>query len=281
MPDLTTDISPALIVAMSVQVTLCLLGLVFQWRYWQSRKSPAQLPTWAVNGTHFAQAALLTIVSGIVGQTVLVNTLGIQNDTLWQLLVPGGGFQFGVLFGALLSARFLLRPSSPQTLPILPPSPEPEKPKRNPLVEGIRTFVAIVPLTAGASLLWVNGLNALGIDTPQQDLIDAFIKADKPGPFFALTFVAVILAPLTEEIVFRGGLFHFAKGRIPRWLAVLGPAVVFAALHVNLASFFPLVVLGSLFALAYERSGRLIVPIVAHSLFNLNTILLVLCGAGK
>jgi membrane protease YdiL (CAAX protease family) len=32
------------------------------------------------------------------------------------------------------------------------------------------------------------------------------------------------------------------------------------------------------FALAYEQTGRLRVPIIAHALFNLHTILLVMAG---
>jgi uncharacterized protein len=38
------------------------------------------------------------------------------------------------------------------------------------------------------------------------------------------------------------------------------------------------VVLGVAFALAYERTGRILVPIIGHALFNLNTILLLLAG---
>ena len=39
-------------------------------------------------------------------------------------------------------------------------------------------------------------------------------------------------------------------------------------------------VLGIIFSLAYERTGRITVPIIAHGLFNLNTIVLILSGIG-
>jgi membrane protease YdiL (CAAX protease family) len=35
-----------------------------------------------------------------------------------------------------------------------------------------------------------------------------------------------------------------------------------------------------IFSLAYERTGRIAVPIIAHGLFNLNTIILILAGVG-
>jgi hypothetical protein len=57
-------------------------------------------------------------------------------------------------------------------------------------------------------------------------------------------------------------------------------AGLFAALHGNWVSSLPLFVLGLVFAAAYERTGRIAVPMLAHALFNLNTLLLVLCGVG-
>jgi hypothetical protein len=65
---------------------------------------------------------------------------------------------------------------------------------------------------------------------------------------------------------------------LPRWAILLIPALLFAALHANLASFPQLCVLGIGFSLAYERSGNIAVPMLAHALFNLNTIALLLAG---
>ena len=55
-------------------------------------------------------------------------------------------------------------------------------------------------------------------------------------------------------------------------------AIVFGALHGNYVAFLPLVAFGVILSLAYERTGSILVPMVAHSLFNLNTILLVIAG---
>ena len=40
----------------------------------------------------------------------------------------------------------------------------------------------------------------------------------------------------------------------------------------------PLFVLGVVFSLAYERTGRILVTVIAHGLFNLNTIIVLLSG---
>ena len=38
--------------------------------------------------------------------------------------------------------------------------------------------------------------------------------------------------------------------------------------------------LAVMFSLSYERTGKIGTPIVAHALFNLNTVLLILSGVG-
>jgi len=54
--------------------------------------------------------------------------------------------------------------------------------------------------------------------------------------------------------------------------------MLFGAAHTSLSSFAPLVVLGLVFSFAFERTGRIGTTMVAHGLFNLNTIILILSG---
>ena len=83
----------------------------------------------------------------------------------------------------------------------------------------------------------------LGLDVQPQSLVNVFAESDSPGVSALLIFFAVVVAPVTEELVFRRGFFRFARQHLPRWAALLVPALIFAALHQNLASFAPLVVL--------------------------------------
>jgi membrane protease YdiL (CAAX protease family) len=76
------------------------------------------------------------------------------------------------------------------------------------------------------------------------------------------------IAPIAEEVLFRGYLYTYCR----RWgiLAALAlSTAVFVALH--LPSGLPVTQLvgGMVFALAYEYSGSLIAPILIHSLGNL------------
>ena len=80
-------------------------------------------------------------------------------------------------------------------------------------------------------------------------------------------FVGGVLAPVTEEVVFRGLIFGYLR----RWgvtAAVLISTAAFAALHLP-AIPATQVVGGAVFAVAYHLEGSLMVPIVIHVLGNL------------
>jgi membrane protease YdiL (CAAX protease family) len=84
----------------------------------------------------------------------------------------------------------------------------------------------------------------------------------------ALGLVTILLVPVAEEIFFRGILYPWLKQiGFPR-LALWGTAVMFAALHMNLVTFVPLMILALVLTSLYERTENLLAPIAAHGLFN-------------
>jgi uncharacterized protein len=143
------------------------------------------------------------------------------------------------------------------------------------------TFLTVMPLASGTGLLWEQLLEAVGLPTERQELVDLFTQTQSPLLLVSMVVLALVIAPISEELVFRGGLFRFLLPRSPRWVAYGASATLFALLHANWISFLPLFVLGTVFAAAYERTGRIAVPMAAHALFNLNTLLLVLSGVSQ
>jgi membrane protease YdiL (CAAX protease family) len=82
-------------------------------------------------------------------------------------------------------------------------------------------------------------------------------------------FVGVLVSPVAEEIFFRGIVYGFLR----RWgiiLAVSCTTILFGAIHLKSGGF-PLTqaVGGILFAIAYEKEGNLMVPIIIHVLGNM------------
>ena len=83
-----------------------------------------------------------------------------------------------------------------------------------------------------------------------------------------LGVVAIGLAPIAEEMLFRGILYPAVKqAGFPR-LALWGTSLLFAAIHWNLATFLPLLLLAIVLTLLYEKTGNLLAPITGHAVFN-------------
>jgi membrane protease YdiL (CAAX protease family) len=84
--------------------------------------------------------------------------------------------------------------------------------------------------------------------------------------------LAVAVAPIAEEFVFRFFLYGVLRRYVGRIVALVLSSLLFAAVHAHLPSFVPLFVLGSCFTLAYEWSGSLLVSMTMHAIFNALTL---------
>lgn len=149
------------------------------------------------------------------------------------------------------------------------------------LRSGVLTLLIALPLVFTVMFVWQAILNAFHIPIVKQEMVDLLMNSSFPLARNTLILVAVIAAPTAEELMFRAGLYRFLRTRTHRWVARLVPAILFAAAHGSLTYFPPLVVLGIIFALAYERTGTIGTTIVAHALFNLNSILMILGNCGS
>ena len=271
-----------------LESTLLLGGLGFLgWLFLSSagrtvRTRPAALPVWEVSLTDFLFLIWLVLVLGLLGQGILRllagQTLRHQPDgTTLELVLYGSMFHVGAIL-AWFCAHLLerRRQNGVKPVPLLGYAS---------LWESVRgaalTFLAVVPLVSAAGFLGECLLKVAHLPTERQELVDLFTQTKSPALLGFMVVLALVVAPVSEELVFRAGFFRFLRTRIPRWAAYGASAGLFALLHANWVSFLPLFVLGILFAAAYERTGNIRVPMLAHALFNLNTLLLVLSGVGR
>ena len=98
------------------------------------------------------------------------------------------------------------------------------------------------------------------------------------GLFFAVPGI-VIFTPIVEEILFRAGLYRLLKSKLGGAGAAISSSFIFAFLHDSPAAILPLACLACALCFAYERSGRIAVPIIIHALFNANTLVAIFLGA--
>jgi membrane protease YdiL (CAAX protease family) len=101
----------------------------------------------------------------------------------------------------------------------------------------------------------------------QQPIVDLVARGD-PFEIALLAVSAVILAPVTEELLFRHMFFRRLLQRVGPAAAWTIPALAFALAHWNPVGLLVYVWLGSVFAGAYVLSGRLWVAMLAHAGHN-------------
>ncbi len=146
---------------------------------------------------------------------------------------------------------------------------------------GFFYFLASLPIIYFVGLIWgllIDFVRSLGLpwEPSPQDSILIFRGMDSPLMILTMIVLAVIIAPIVEEIIFRAGIFRFFKGRVSFIAAILISSLVFGMVHANIQSFAGLVAVGACLCVAYELSGNLKVAMFFHGFFNLNTLLLLL-----
>jgi membrane protease YdiL (CAAX protease family) len=106
----------------------------------------------------------------------------------------------------------------------------------------------------------------------RQAIVELFNASSSLRQRILIIVLAISVAPLVEEFIFRFFLYGVVKRYFGRSIGVVVSALLFAAVHAHLPSFAPLFVLGSCFAIAYEWSGSILVSMTMHALFNALTL---------
>ena len=148
------------------------------------------------------------------------------------------------------------------------------------LLIAVAAGVALRAVSVGALLL----LEGSGVtfDNPQEDVFAPAIDAGASG-LLAFGAAAVVIAPITEELLLRGVWYAGLRRRFGITVSAAVSSVVFGALHLlgvsgdptsSFVLFASTSLLGAAFALMYERSGSLWPPIVGHAGFNATAVAL-------
>ena len=102
----------------------------------------------------------------------------------------------------------------------------------------------------------------------RQNIVELFSGSPTMQQRILVIILAVAVAPVAEELVFRFFLYGVLRRYFGVVVGLLINALLFAAVHQHLPSFAPLFVLAGCFTLAYEWSGSILISMTMHSLFN-------------
>lgn len=88
------------------------------------------------------------------------------------------------------------------------------------------------------------------------------------GEFIMIFLMGAVFGPLSEELFYRGMVYPVCK----KYLGFTGGAIVagliFGIAHMSLWRTIPLAVGGTVLCYLYEKSDSILVPVVAHGLWN-------------
>jgi membrane protease YdiL (CAAX protease family) len=141
---------------------------------------------------------------------------------------------------------------------------------------GLLLLLGTMPILLFYTVLYHLGLQMLGHETRLQDVVYAISDVTSPALRVYLFAFAALVAPLFEEILFRGIALPVLARRFGAGAAVVIVSVLFALIHGHVPSLVPLFVLSAAMSLAYIYTESLIVPVVMHGLFNTLTVTLLM-----
>jgi membrane protease YdiL (CAAX protease family) len=181
----------------------------------------------------------------------------------------GGVLGFGVT--AILEATFLVAPLvfALRT-----------RPAGSGVVEALRAL-GFRRFNLGVAALWVVIAGVLGYAASAlydvvkgplglQTNTDALAEQIKIAPLttLGLLLAGALVAPVCEEVFFRGFLLPGITRSMPIWAAIVVSSLLFGVAHVDLGSFAPLVVIGLLLGVVRYKTRSLWPSIFLHTLNN-------------
>ncbi len=246
--------SIAAFAAVTTAAVLLLLGALFILnRPWQPEKLVRNLA-----------ALLLCVYGGLFLTWLAAKTQGgavfVLKDTTQQVVVAICSFQGA----ALVLTHFFLREhriSWREAFGL-------NRSLGRAILIGLVVGVNAVPIAWALQSLWALALKSFKLPLQEQEAVQILRATNGLGSRAVLGLAAIVIAPLAEEILFRGLMYPAIKQAGFRRAAVWITSLLFAAIHVNLATFFPLTILAIALIWVYEKTDNLAAPIVAHSFFN-------------
>ena len=124
---------------------------------------------------------------------------------------------------------------------------------------------ALVVRQAPLPTLWQRGF-----ETQMKQFLGLFSGTE--GLLLAILLIGII-APLGEELFFRGFAYRCFRTRWGPAVGAAASAALFALVHLHPVGLLPIFVVGCALAYLYERTGSLVAPFTLHAANNIAALL--------
>ncbi len=146
------------------------------------------------------------------------------------------------------------------------------------LRKGLLAGGAMVAMSGAVAFLIGLVAESAGNEIELQPIVGIFLRSAWPARI-ALLISITILSPIFEELFFRYAMESVLFGTLGnKGRAIAYSAFFFSGMHGNLAAFPSLLLVAATCSFIYRRSGNLAAPIMAHFLFNMVSITIIICG---
>ncbi len=260
---------------LTLQWTVALAGIVYSmmtaaamWQNFRARLPYLNDPWSAVLPTP------PTLMNAMIAISILVEGGAVVSGFAQAVAGPGGmaaaqAVGYGVSAAAVATGtwRFLAnRGVDPAGLWRWPSAGRLAAPGAWPLLASVLAAVMAGAALGVAAHGYLGLLHQFGPAARELDQAEARMTS-VPHLRAAYFVMAVFIAPLAEEFLFRGLLFRSLDREWGGWRAVVGNAAFFAVYHPALA-WLPVAALGALNAIFFKRTGRLTSAVLLHATYN-------------
>lgn len=214
---------------------------------------------------------ILLIACGLLASLLVAwflgRVLGLGDMEPNRMMLFSAGFQVVIGYGIFLWILHVIRSRTPGGLSPLFGAVSAESGESS-FSRGLRYYLMAIPGIALAAIAYFQLLESVGVPRVQQPIIEMFSGLESPIWILAMAVFAVALAPIVEELIFRGILLPLLIGRIGLVAGLVVSSLLFAFLHGHVQTMFPLVVVAVFFSFGYIFGQSIWVPVVMHGCFN-------------
>lgn len=126
-------------------------------------------------------------------------------------------------------------------------------------------------MAVGVTICLSIGLNNVISMSPLVAMSEEYQNANDAfyGSTLALELLgSALITPFLEELLHRGVVYGRLRRMMGMWPAVMVSALIFAGLHFNIVQFVYAFLLGIVFSLFVEKTGKLYPAVIAHIVAN-------------
>jgi membrane protease YdiL (CAAX protease family) len=121
---------------------------------------------------------------------------------------------------------------------------------------------------------------ALIFSPPEEELPKDLGADESVGLAIATGFLLVVIAPVAEEIFFRGFVYQAFRNSYGVWPGAILSGLVFGVIHFEFFKLVQLAALGVILALLFEKTHSLWPPIMLHAINNALAFIYLMADSG-